>query len=204
MATLPSISSNFNVSPGARSGQGPYGAVPGSVGLPASTYSQTGGVLTSLPQLTSQAGAVTGAELNGQISPGTSNFLQQKAAQFGVSMGMPGFSNDSFNSHNLVRSLGLNSEALSQQGVQDYRGILGSIAQTQLSPELQNEVATQNSVWNSAPDPGAAARQQIQTLKDLYSWEQNPSGGTETSEHISPLPGSYNIGGYAPAGIKLS
>jgi hypothetical protein len=94
------------------------------------------------------------------------------------------------------------SEDLTHRGVQDFGGFLGSLAPTQLSPELQNEVNTQNSIWASAPDPAAAANKQLEVLKDLYHLG-NAAGGTgDFSPWAKPvnakttyIPGKPGIGG---------
>jgi len=141
--------------------------------MPSSTYQQAAQAMPGLPNLTTQTGNVVQSELAGQVSAGTSDYLQQLSAQWGVGAGMSGMGSGSVGASNLVRSLGLTSEKLSQQGVQDYNSTLGTLASTQLSPELQAQVNEYNTQLAAAPDPELAAKQQIATQKDLYSWEGN-------------------------------
>lgn len=176
MPALPSL--NFNVSPAPRAGQGAYGAVPGQIGLPPSIWSQTGQAVPGLPALTKTATDVTGSYLKGQVPSDVQNFLQQKAAQYGVSSGMPG---SGFANNNLVRSLGLSSLQLQQTGLDSLKSLLGTVGGMQLDPSLISHIGEENAMYGAAPDPRQAAMQQIQTMKDLYDWEQNknaPETGT--------------------------
>lgn len=173
MATLP----NFRTMTGTAGGGNPYGTVPSQVAMPRSVYSQIGDIAPALPKLTDTTTGVIQSELEGKLSPGTQNFLQQKAAEFGVGMGMPGMAPGSFNASNLVHSLGLTSEALSQQGVHDFGSFLGEVGQTQLNPQLEYEQALQNSIFAAAPDPAAAANKQLEILKEMYG-RGSSAGGT--------------------------
>jgi hypothetical protein len=180
MATIPSLAS-YNVNPSPLTvGQGAYGAVPGPIGLPPSTYSQVGDVLPSLDQLTSQAGNVVGSQLAGQVPSGTIGQIQDAAAAFGVGSGMPG----SGLSANLgAETLGLDAMKLQQQGLQNYQSLIPSIGSTMLSPNLVSGIAQQNALLGAAPDPGQAAN----VLTSLA----NPKGG-----------GGITIGGGGGGGAK--
>ena len=173
---MPSLP-NFSTMTGT-SGHGPYGSVPSAISMPRSVYSQVGDVAPGLPKLTNTTTGVIQSELEGKLSPGTQQFLQTKAAEFGVGMGMPGMGKGTFNASNLVRSLGLTSEQLSQQGVHDFGSFLGTVAPTQLSPELQTEINTQNALFAAAPDPEAAANKQLEIMKQMYHMAQGPAYGT--------------------------
>lgn len=173
---------NYNVSPAPRIGQGAYGAVPGQVSLPPSIWSQTGQAVPGLPALTKTATDVTGSYLHGQVPSDVQDFLQQKAAQYGVGSGMPG---SGLANNNLVRSLGITSLGLQQTGLDSLKGLLGTVGGMQLDPSLAANIAEQNAIYAAAPDPAAATRQQIQTTKDLYNWEQHANQPTQWAGYIN-------------------
>jgi hypothetical protein len=169
-----------------------YGTVPNPIANPASTYSESTQVSPGLPALTNSATSAIQSQLSGQVSPETVKFLQDQAAAYGVGAGVGGgFGGQNFNTNNLLTKLGMTSEGLVQQGVQNYNQFLPTLASTQLSPELQAEIASQNAIWAAAPDPALAARQQISDMESLYNWEQrkNPATGTGALE-TSMLPGT--------------
>ena len=141
--------------------------------MPLSTYQQAAQAMPGLPGLTKSAGDVVQSQLSGEVSPGTADYLQQLSAQWGVGAGMPGMGAGSVGASGLVRSLGLTSEDLANKGVGNFNNLLGTVAGTQLSPETQANVNMYNTQLAAAPDPALAAQQQIASMKDLYSWEQN-------------------------------
>lgn len=154
MATIPSLA-NYNINPQPQFGSGSaYGAVPGAIGLPPSTYSQVGGVLPNLNQLTGQTGEIIGSELAGQLPSGTIGSFQDAAAAFGVSSGMPG---SGLQKNMGLESLGLSALQMQQTGLKDYQSILSSLGSTQLDPSLISNIAAQNAMYAAAPDPSAAA-----------------------------------------------
>lgn len=177
---IPSLP-KFNLSPGAVSGRTATGQIPGQISAPQSTYQQVGNVLPSLPNLTQSAGQDVQGQLAGQLSPGTVNFLQDKAAQYGVSMGMPGVTPGGFGGNQFLRNLGMSSEGQVQAGLGNYNKLLPTLASTQIDPSLQFEVAQQNSLNAAAPDPALAAAKQKQDYYDAYNLE-NPSGGNSINE----------------------
>ena len=154
-------------------GRTAYGKVPDPIAMPLSTYQQAAQAMPGLPGLTKSAGDVVQSQLSGEVSPGTADYLQQLSAQWGVGAGMPGMGAGSVGASGLVRSLGLTSEDLANKGVGNFNNLLGTVAGTQLSPETQANVNMYNTQLAAAPDPALAAQQQIASMKDLYSWEQN-------------------------------
>src|SRR5678810_573296 len=134
---------NYGISPAPTQGQGAYGLVPGQIGIPPSTYSQTLGALPGLGSAGTQATNNIMNELQGQISPQALRNIQDAAARFGVSSGMPG-------SNAIPGTLAMNAnllgnyrttEQLQQQGQQDYRNLLGAVGQQQINPALAAEIA---------------------------------------------------------------
>jgi len=137
-------------------GTGPFGQVPGVVGLP-SPSADLGAVLPGLAPATSQASQDVMAKLRGELSPGTINSIQDTAARFGVTSGMPGFSPGSLAGNRGLRDIGLTAEAQTQQGLQDYNALTQNVSNTQtVRPETQIALAEQNAVNAAAPNPQAA------------------------------------------------
>lgn len=202
MPTLPQLNPSFTLNPQPQVGGGAFGRVPGAIGAPPSTYTQVGNVLPGLPNLTKTAGSVVGDELSGKLSQGTVNFLQDKAAQFGVTMGLPGMGGGGFASNQFLRNLGLTSEQLSQQGLQSYNQLLPTLASTQLQPGLEFEIAQQNALNAAAPDPRAATQEQLKLMQELYQ-QENPASGTITSREVPVGPSGVPLQGYYP-GAKPS
>lgn len=155
-----------------RSGAGAYGQVPGPT-QPASTAPQVvpqaiqagQSVYNQLPNYNadlSQIGSNITSETAGQIPADVAAQLAQQGAERGTAIGSPGSPNANAA---LMRSLGLTSLNLTQQGQQNFQNILPSLPGANiasnpgfyLTPGQQYEAGLQNSVFAAAPDPGAAA-----------------------------------------------
>lgn len=133
-------------------------------------------VLPGLSNLNQQASGDLLSMLQGQLSPGTINQIQNYAATRGISGGMPGaniFQNLG------ARSIGTTSENLMQQGLQSYSPFIQSVAGTQtVSPALQTQINEQNAVNAAAPDPVANAAYSQQLFQNYLKAMQSPAGGT--------------------------
>ena len=177
---------NYNVYPGAGYGSGtPYGMVPNPIGIPPSTYEQVASVY---PNLRAQTGALSSNisnELAGQLSPQTIAALQQHAAQFGVQSGMPG---SQFQGNQGLASLGLNTEAIQQQGQKDYLSALTGIGSTQTPQDLAASIAAHNADLAAAPNPQLAAE------KQMADWMAKFNASAAAGR------GGYSVGGGSPAG----
>lgn len=147
-------SAGFNLSPAPQTGQGPYGMVPGQLGLPtpaADLGAQAPGLQAA------NAAGMEGliARLGGQLSPGTNRMIQDATAAWGVGHGLPGFRGLVANKG--LRDLGLMSENVQHQAIQDYANLIPTISRTQtVDPNLQYQIALQNSLNAAAPDPTQA------------------------------------------------
>jgi len=154
----------FNLSPAPTSGQGAYGKVPGQLGLP----DPAGDLASVYPNLSGTNEEVSNAilrQLRGELSPETVANIQDSAASFGVASGMPG---SGLATSRGLRDIGLATEQVQQQGVQNYQSVLPTVSGTQtVSPAQQSEIALQNAINAAAPDPQAAA-QQTQALFNDY------------------------------------
>lgn len=179
--------SGYNASPTPTRGKGAFGMVPGQINLP----NPYGDLSSVYPNLSGANQSVSGnimAELGGQLSPGTIRQLQDSAAAFGISSGMPG---SQFQGYTGLRNLGLASEALTQQGIKDYNATLPTISSTQtVNPALEAQIAETNSINAAAPDPALAAQEQERLFDKYLSslmaggggtlGRSGPSGGTGT------------------------
>lgn len=179
--------SSFNVNPQPQSGQGPFGAVPGSVGLP-SPFADLSAIYPNLGATNQAASSALMDRLKGQLSPDTLTQIQNMAAALGVKSGMPGFPAGSLNTNNLLATVGRTSQDLQQQGLQDYSSLIPTISQTQtVNPALQAQIAESNAIMAAAPNPQASASY-AQSLFDKYLQElSGPAGGTGVSRGAIPL-----------------
>jgi hypothetical protein len=82
----------------------------------------------------------------------------------------------------------MQTEQLQGKGLQDYLAQITGLSKTQtVSPELQTEIATQNSVWNAAPDPEEAAKQQEEEFKKYMDPEAATDWWTNPAEQRAKL-----------------
>lgn len=204
MASLPNLrtlAASTGTGSGGSGSRSAYGTVPQPIANPQSVYSQVQGI----PGVTQAQNTVLSniqSNASGNLSTGTLNLLQDKAAQFGVSSGMPGLSGLSL--QNLMQNIGLTSETLSQQGTKDYLSFLTGTGSTMLDPGLSASIADRNSVYAAAPDPRMAAEAQLGLLdRYLAAMAQSqvstarPSSGTGANRGPFTPP-------IAPSGSTLS
>lgn len=190
----------FNLNTPSHGGQGPYGTVPGAIGLPP-VYNDIAGVF---PGLTSNIDALSkniSSELAGELDPQTIAMLQNTAAQFGIGAGVP---LSPFSGAAGLRHLGKATEDVQAQGGKDLLSALPTIAKTlTVSPETQLDVANRNATLNAAPDPRQAALE-AQRLFDLYLAKTQRGGGGSLSYSPGPTaPRNLNAGAtFSPWGTS--
>ena len=171
----PQNSTYTTTNPAPRAGQGAYGSVPGSIANP-NPFGDLSALYPNLAGTNTQVSDNIMHELQGDLSPSTVNNIRNHAASFGVSSGMPG---SQFQGYQGLANLGLTTEKLQGQGLQDYLSDITGLSKTQtVDPALQTEIATQNSVWNAAPDPAAAAKEQQNLFDEYLKKTMSPAGGT--------------------------
>jgi hypothetical protein len=171
----PGTTVGSSTNPAPRSGQGAFGLVPGSISNP-NPFGDLSSLYPNLSGSNSQISHNVMNELNGVLSPSTIDNIRNNAASFGVSSGMPG---SQFQGYQGLANLGLTTEKLQGQGLNDYLSAITGISKTQtVDPALQTEIATQNSVWNSAPDPASAAKEQQNLFDEYLKKTMSPAGGT--------------------------
>jgi hypothetical protein len=186
-------STPYNFNPAPQGGSGAYGSVPGAIGVPPSEYDQINGLIPNLPGLTGAASGVVGSELGGTLSPGTQNLLQDKAASYGVNSGMPWTTpGNTLPFQNLMNSTGMTSEGLSQQGLGSYMNFATGLGSLQDNPNLSFEVASQNALDASAPNPAEAAQVQLSEFEQMMAQMNNPAGGSSAKGNAPPGDGTWN------------
>lgn len=183
----------YNTSPAPVTGQGAAGKVPGNIGIPPSVYDQA---ISAIPGLASAAGPLSGnimSELSGSIDPQALKNMQDAAAAFGVSSGMPGSNaipGTLANNANL-RNIGLDTYAVKQQGLKDYLSTLAGVGAGQTSQQTAADIANRNATLNAAPDPTQAAQQQLNNYWASLLATRGPGGGTSKAPSASGGTGSY-------------
>lgn len=194
MTTGPTGNPNYTVNPAPTSGQGPFGAVPGAVGLP----DPAGDLAKVYPNLSGTNQALSTnilSQLSGQLSPGTLKMMQDAEAAQAVRSGMPGTNvqRNTLMGNRSVRDLGITAEQQVQQGISNYNKTIPTISGTQtLSPALQNEIAMWNSINRSAPDPNAAGNYAKQLFDQYLNAMRQRSGGGQSAAGAAT---GLNIGG---------
>lgn len=169
---------NFSPQPRAGSFTKEYGGVPGSIDAP-DPFADLAALYPNLSQTNDQVSRNIMASLRGELSPETLAGIQNDAAAYGVTSGMPG-SDLSFR-RGITQKAGTR-EALQQQGLQQFLASLAGISKTQaLDPAMQAEIADRNANYNAAPDPRANALQ-IQRTFDQNRGGMNGGGGVTYSQ----------------------
>lgn len=161
----------FNLTPQPTTGQGAYGAVPGPVGVPPNLWEQIGGVYPAADQL-GQASDVIGNQLAGQLSPEEIAAYQTYGAQFGVGKGTP---LSTFAGQAGLLNVGRGVAATQQAGLSNYERMLGSLSGLMTPQNLATDIAERNALMAAAPDPQAAAEQQMQDFMDKWKLAQQAS-----------------------------
>ncbi len=175
-----SLLGQYNQVPQPTSGRGAYGLVPGTTPLPPSTYTQTGAADPGLAAGNDQLNANILSELRGELSPQALENMQNTAARYGVTSGMPGSNavpgSLAFNK-NLLGNI-LTTQQIQHQGQQDYQSREGQVAGQQLDPALIARINQDNATLAAAPDPTTAAQTQLANYYAALNAAKGPGGGT--------------------------
>jgi len=184
----------YNYSPAPHSGTNAFGYIPGAVEMPTSIYQQLQDRFgDSFINLGDQSLKNIKSQQSGNLSPGTWSQMQDRAAAFGTNMGQPGMSPLAV--AGLIGSTGHAAEDLVQSGLNNYLGFVGGLSPTMDNPELAFNVATQNSVWNSAPDPTMKSAYEKQLMDEYLARMARPSGGGPVNMGPAGVGGGGNYGG---------
>lgn len=147
-----------------------------------------------------QLSSALSSELTGQLSPQTIAAINDAAASYGVSSGMPG---SGLAMNRYPRDIGLASEKLIHQGIGDYAGVIPAVSSTQtVSPYqqagLNAEINATNATNAAAPDPAAAGSYAQQLFDKYLASLSRPSGGTGGRSGSQPwyMQGANNAPGW--------
>ena len=178
---------SYNANPSPQGGTSAFGMVPGNIPLP-NPAADLGNQYPNLPGTNSAVSGDILSKLGGQLSPATIQQLQNASATYGVQNGMPGSNAipGSLPYSMNLESLGLNSEAQQQQGIQDYNSTIPTVSGTQtVAPALQANIAETNALNAAAPNPAASASY----AEELYNQylNQTKSKGSVPGPSVSGL-----------------
>jgi hypothetical protein len=169
---------------------GPYGGVPAPVNMP-TPYTDLGAVYPNLSGTNAQLSSVIGSQLRGELSADTQAAIQDAAARFGVTSGMPG---SGLQRNRVARDFGMTSQQLQQQGIQNYNSLIPTIKGTQtVSPETQIGLNERNAYMAAMPNPGAAAAESERIYQKYLNQAAGGGGGF-------PQPGMPGGGGSRSGG----
>ena len=173
-------------------GSAVFGSRVGQVGMP-DPFSDLSAVYPNLSETNAAVSGNIMSQLKGELSPGTISAIQDAAATFGVSSGMPG---SGLQWNRALRDIGLTSNQVQQQGMQNYGSMLPVFSGTQtVNPETQFGINFQNAVSRAAPDPTAAGNYAL----ELYNRYLEALGGSD-----GPAGGTVSTGGRSGAMAYLT
>jgi hypothetical protein len=176
-------------------GGGAFGGIPAQIPVPPNIFAQASGIVPNLEALAAQAGGVAGNELAGRLSPETMRSLQDEGAAWGVQAGMPGFTPGSLVQNRSLRSLGLTTEAMQRQGIQDFLSTLTGIGNTLTPQPLAAEISNRNALMAAAPDPAAAANEQLRQWMEKFRLTQGSGGrGLNWAQMYGSAPSMGGVG----------
>lgn len=161
---MPTGGTGGNV-PAPQGGQGAYGAVPGATTTvdPAALWK------TFYPNLAADTAAASGivrSQLAGELTPEVQRQVTDAANARAVAGGVGG---SPFAGSVIARDLGLTAMEVQNRGVSNLNNQLGTFYQNLVGPTTQ--LAQENAVLASAPNPAAAAAEQ----QRLYEEQQQRS-----------------------------
>lgn len=145
-------------------------------------------------------------ELQGELSPQALRNMQNIAARFGVSSGMPGSNaipGTLANNANLLGNIET-TQAEQAQGLRDYESLLGSIGSQQLNPGLISSINQSNAELAAAPDPAAAAQAQLNNYYNALNAAKGPAAGTPAIPTPASGTGSFAPNPFAPAAAPVT
>lgn len=165
-------------------GSGTYNYDPrfgGNIGaIPTVSGPNLGQVYPNLSGTNAALSSALVSELTGQLSPHTLNNIQNAAAAYGITSGMPGSGLAMFK---YPRDVGIASEDLINKGIGNYSSAIPSVSSTQtVNPTTQAQLNTEINATNAqnaaAPNPGASASYAQQLFDKYLSSLSSPAGGT--------------------------
>lgn len=156
------------------------------------TFGQYTGRLPGYSDMASTSSANILAKLRGEIPQDVINLIGQQAAERGIGRGVSG---SDFSNTDYLRSLGITSLDLNRQGEADFTGATDRLKGIPLfdptsmftKPEDVYGAGLQRNIFSSAPQPGAAAANNLNMAKLPFTnaantaasdlWNKNRQGG---------------------------
>lgn len=182
----------FDITPEPRTGQGPYGLVPGPVEYPTTPYAEASRIYPGFDALTASVGDQLKSQIAGEFTPQEENALWDVANRFGVASGMPGAG--LWSNKFMGNVVGARQERI-QQGIQNYQSVLSELSKMGVDPELAAQIAAHNAQLAAAPDPKAAAEEMLRRYSEALNQLGRNGGG-----YGMPQGGSGGYGYPNPAG----
>lgn len=164
-----------------------YGGAPGQISAPPSVWDELGSNVPGFSGLATGASNDISSELAGTLSPATLMAINNSAAAHGVSLGQPNSALSNLLGMNIT---GNTVQGLQNQGINNFDSFSGLAGSQQESPSLLANIAEENAVNASAPNPSSVA----QELMRLSS----PASGFTATNRLGGTP-SIAGGGFAGA-----
>lgn len=178
-----------------------------AIGNQSAVYNQLPGYAASIGNI----GANIQSETAGEVPEDVRRQLEQEAAERGISIGSPGSDNANAS---LLDNFGLTSLQLTNMGQGNLQNILPTLPGAGIAanpgfyttPQQQYEAGLQNSIFQSAPDPAAAAKAGVNAVAGGFAAGRgsggalslpgfNSSAGTDWWNQSSPGTVVGNSGG---------
>lgn len=171
----------YNVTPATQEGSGIYGAVAGATEIP-DVYQQLSDVYPELGGTNVAASGALLSQLQGRLSDETIRNIQDAAARFGVSSGMPG---SGLQWNRALRDIGLSTEQLQQQGLQNYSSVIPAVSRTQtVTPETQISTSQANAALAAQANPEEATNYALD-LYNEYLDRQDPNSARNLARQMA-------------------
>lgn len=144
----------------------------------ADPYAELSAIYPNLGQTNNAISAETLRMIQG-TDPNLPILAQNTGASRGAALGVPG---SQFSDRMGDLSLYDRLAQQRQQGISNYNQTVPTISATQTnSPALQAQTQSQNNIWQSSPDPAAAAQEALR----LYQQQLNQLSGSYSSPSVS-------------------
>lgn len=187
---------DYSVNPAPQPGAGPFGKVPGPIGIPPNIYEQLSTVSPELTALTPTAAGYVGKELGGVLTDPEKKALQDQAAAWSYGAGVPMTSPFGIGANKWDTSRLLATMNREKQGLADYQSLLGNIGKTLTSPELATEIAARNAEMAAAPDPEQAFKAMMDAWMQKFNLTQGAARQNMLDYFALAKEASTPIGGY--------
>jgi hypothetical protein len=192
----------FSLNPTPTEGGGTtFGQVPGALGIPPSVWEQEQNIPGVSAAITSNMGNIN-SELAGQLSPGTTENLEDSAAARGLTLGQGG--NTGLVNESLLKTLGLTQEELQQAGSTNLNSFLSTSGGMQTSQDLAATIASSNATNAAAANPTLAAWEAVALGSGKGGGGSTPSKPASPASPTSPAQPGYAtllqqmLAGYSP------